>query len=170
MADLLYEVTGLDDKSIINMCRAVPFDVYYRAGVAPSFDPFLLEVDQSTIDNIRIMVERTISFFENNGSITVFGPTFPGSYTDKVLTGDGDLVTTDAIWDLKASKNQPTKENTLQLMIYYLMCKHSVDRKLKKITYMGIFNPRLNIAYTLNPAILDKSIIEKVEKEVIGYE
>ncbi|MBE6528019.1 MAG: type III restriction endonuclease subunit R [Thermoplasmata archaeon] len=168
--NLLYNVTDLSNESIINMCRAVPFDVYYRAGVAPSFDPFSLDVDQSTIDNIRIMVERTLKFFDDNGPITVFGPTFPGSYTDKVLTGDGDLVTTDAIWDLKVSKNQPTKENTLQLMIYYLMCKHSVDRKLKKITYMGIFNPRLNIAYTLNPAILDKGIIEKVEKEVIGYE
>ena len=46
----------------------------------------------------------------------------------------------------------------------------TVDRKLKKMTYMGIFNPRLNIAYSLNPLTINSEILEQVKKEVIGYE
>ncbi len=104
--------------------------------------------------------------FEN--TIRAFGPTFPGAYTDVIASGDGDLATDDGIWDLKVSKNPPTKEQTLQLLVYYLMCRRSDDRVLKGISSFGMFDPRLNVSYSLRANLIPSEIISTVEKDVVG--
>ena len=50
------------------------------------------------------------------------------------------------------------------------MGQHSGQEIYKKITRMGIFNPRLNIVYLLDIKDISNDIIKKVEKEVICYE
>jgi type III restriction enzyme len=166
---LVEGITGLDDDSIRNACRLVSFDACYRAGVPLSDDALSADPDIQTCENIRIMVGRTVDFFKDEGPVRVFGPTFPGAYTDVIASGDGDLATDDGIWDLKVSKNPPTKEQPLQLLVYYLMCRRSDDKVLKGISSFGMFNPRLNVSFSLRANLIPSAIISTVERDVIGY-
>lgn len=165
----LSSITGLDDASIISACRLVMFDSYARAGCAPATDPSDVSADARTCENIRIMVNRCVAFFSVHGPIVDSAPTFGNGYTDIISTGDGDFLTKDTLWDLKVSKNPPTKDNTLQLAIYYLMGKHSGIKDYDSITSIGIFNPRLNTMYTLDMRTVPSYVICSISREVIGY-
>ena len=68
---LLKGIKGLDDNSIINACKLVTFDVWYRdlyaaisAKGADETNP-----DSATIQNICTLVKRSISFFNEYGPI-----------------------------------------------------------------------------------------------------
>ena len=66
--------------------------------------------DQATIANIRIMVERSLSFFKAFGPVTADGFTMEGAYTATITTGDGDFLTKDTLWDFKVTTSKPNKE------------------------------------------------------------
>ncbi len=70
---------------------------------------------------------------------------------------------------MKMSKNPPTKEQPLQLLVYYLMFRRPNDRVLKGISSFGMFNPRLNASYSLRANLIPSSIISTVERDVIRY-
>ena len=93
-----------------------------------------------------------------------------GGYTPIVDSGDGDFLTADTLWDFKVSKTKPTNKHTLQLLMYWIMGKHSGQDIFKSITKLGIFNPRLSTVYLLEMSKVSADIIETVEREVICYE
>jgi len=166
---ILKNLKGLDDNSIISACKLSGFDVCFRAnpmGYRPVED---INPDENTIENIRIMVNRSLSFIKEYGPVVKDGFTFSGGYTDVVNTGDGDFLTNDTLWDFKVSKDNPTNKHTLQILMYYLMGIHSINPEFKSIRYLGIFNPRLNKVYRLEIEKIDEAIISQVEKEVICY-
>ena len=102
------------------------------------------------LDRIATIVRRITTFIASVGPVVADGFHFdPDGYTETVSQGDGDLLTADTLWDIKVSKNPPTKENTLQLLMYYLMGHHSGQDIFGTVTCMGIFNPRLNTIYRL---------------------
>ncbi len=165
-------IKGLDNDSIINACKCTTFDVWYRNTAIASRSKTAADTnpDEDTIENIKIMVERSLNFFKEYGPILVDGFTFePTGYTSIVNSGDGDFLTDDTLWDFKVSKNKPTSKHTLQLLMYWIMGQHSRKTEFKNITKLGIFNPRLNTVYTLNIADISTDIIQIVEKEVICY-
>ena len=52
--------------------------------------------DAETIQNIKIMVQRSVKFWEDYGPIVKDGFTFePNGYTETVNSGDGDYLTAD---------------------------------------------------------------------------
>ena len=146
--------------------------------------------DKATIQNIQVLVQRSITFFQEYGYPIKDGFTFEpveedesarnkmletgkgsyGGYTALVSSGDGDFLTEDTMWDFKILKSKLTNKHTLQLLMYWIMGQHSGQEIYKKITRMGIFNPRLNIVYLLDIKDISNDIIKKVEKEVICYE
>ncbi|MGT2637951.1 hypothetical protein ACVRWL_09295 [Streptococcus ratti] len=79
---------------------------------------------------------------EQYGPIVKDGFTLEGGYTDTITAGDGDFLTADTLWDFKVSKTKPTKDHTLQLLIYYLMGIQSVHPEFQSITKLGIYNPK----------------------------
>lgn len=82
--------------------------------------------NKDTIKNIRLMVERSVKFWNEYGPIIKDGFTFePNGYTKTVDTGDGDYLTADTLWDFKVSKSKPTNKHTLQLLMYWIMGQHS---------------------------------------------
>lgn len=164
----LEKISGLDDDSIRNACRLVWFDTFVRSGQIIG-DPMDNDADKSTCENIRTMVERTTSFFEKAGPVTMICPTFLGGYSDTVVLGDGDLATTDALWDIKTSKNPPKSTDTLQMAMYWIMGKKSVHPELIGLERIGIFNPRLNVSYILDMRAVPKETIEAIERDVICY-
>lgn len=166
---LLDGVIGLDDNSIINACKLCGYDVCYRSSPLGYKNVDDINPDEKTVNNIRIMINRSISFFEKYGPVIDQGITFDGAYTDLITIGDADFITKDTLWDFKVSKSKPLKEYTLQLLIYYLLGIHSPTCDFTKIQYIGIFNPRLNTIYKYKISDIPKEIIEEVEEKVIGY-
>lgn len=188
--ELAEGITALDEQSIINACKLVTFDVWYRKPSQGNVEKGYAEIspDYLTIQNIKILVERSLLFFEQYGQITADGFTFfpegksdidcrkelrvngvCGGYTSVVSRGDGDFLTKDTLWDFKVSKSKPTSAHTLQLLMYWIMGKHSGQDIFKSITRLGIFNPRLNTVYLLDIKDIPEDIIKTVEREVICY-
>ena len=188
------------DNAIICACKIVVFDIFYRnianafRFLNKLFDKVVPDAD--TIHNIRTMISRSIAFFTEYGPITKHGFTFEppestaedykifrdtcqqyvnikrsfGGYTETVCAGDGDFLTHDTIWEFKVSRNKPTNKHTLQLLMYYIMGKHSGQSVYKTIKNIGIFNPRLNTVYIFDISTVPIETIQTVEKDVIGYE
>lgn len=169
---LLTGIKGLDNNSIINACKLVTYDVWYRNPMRAMMTKSAEDInpDLETINNIRIMVERSINFWDEFGPIIKDGFTFePDGYTDTVNSGDGDYLTVNTLWDFKVSKSKPTNKHTLQLLMYWIMGQHSGQEIYKNIDKIGIFNPRLNIVYTLELTNISSEIINEIEKNVICY-
>ncbi|MGN0240934.1 MAG: hypothetical protein ACI4CS_04530, partial [Candidatus Weimeria sp.] len=113
--DLIDNIKGLDDNSIISAAKLTAYDSIYRAGVYT--DPDTINPDSDTIENIRTMINRAMHFFDVYGPKVLDGFTFEGGYTDIVNTGDGDFTTSDTLWDFKVSKYPPTSAHTLQILM-----------------------------------------------------
>ena len=168
--EYLDKITGLDDTSIASACRLVTFDSYYRAGRPPDNDPSSINPNSQTCDNVRTMVQRSTTFFGEYVPIVNSAPVFTGGYTDLISSGDGDYLSIDTIWDMKVSKDAPNEDNTLQLAIYFFMGKHSVLPDYDDITSIGIFNPRLNVAYKLDMRSVSEEIKTTICRDIIGYQ
>ena len=107
--ELIYDVKGLDDASIINAVKLAGFDVCFRAGIIGYRPVDEIQPDAMTIDNVRVMVKRSLEFLDYYGPKVLDGFTFEGGYTELVSSGDGDFTTSDTLWDFKVSKDKPKK-------------------------------------------------------------
>lgn len=167
---LLLKIKGNDDKSIKCACKLVGYDVCYRAdpGLFKGVDQ--INPDENTIQNIKIMLDRSISFWNKYGPVIKSDFTFEGGYTPVIHAGDGDYLTKDTLWDFKVTKKPPTSKHTLQLLIYYLMGTHSTHKEFLNITKLGIFNPRLNMIYLLDISKIEPYVIEIANADIIGYD
>lgn len=191
--ELVNSMSELDDKSIINACYLVEFDLWRRApkkainAMSKGHNP--ISPDLGTIQNIKTLVNRCTTLLKKYGPITKSGFNFIpnggcdeeyeiinwkekttyGGYTTTVKSGDGDFLTTDTLWDIKVMKNKITSAHTLQILMYWIMGKHSGQPIFDNIDKIGIFNPRLNEAHILKISDIPKDIIEAVEKDVICY-
>lgn len=158
---LLNGITGLNDKSIINAVKLSAFDVCYRVGVAfykPIED---INPDKWTIENIYIMIERSLKFLDTFGPVVLTGFDFEGAYTDVISTGDGDYLTENTF--KKFDKNW-----TLQLLFYWRMGVHSVHDEFKNVKYLGIYNSRLNSAFYMDIKDIQEKVIAITDR-LIGY-
>lgn len=167
---LLSDVKDLSDQSIISASKLVSFDTYYR-GPFISDEKYYdrINPDSSTIHNIKTLVMRAMTILETYGPITDTGFTVYDHDALFISNGDGDFITQDTIWELKIIKFSPKPKHRLQILVYYEMLKEKEPSRMQNIKYLGILNPRLNIAYRLEISNLSKSILEEVRKEVIGY-
>ncbi len=168
----LLKIKGLNEQSIINACKLATFDVWFRNPIGAMTAKTAAETnpDFDTVENIRIMVERSIAFLKEYGPIIKDHFTFEeDGYTETVDSGDGDFLTEDTLWDFKVSKNAITNKHTLQLLMYWIMGQHSGKIEFRQIRKLGIFNPRLNFVYTLDVESISPDIIKMVESDVICY-
>ena len=184
-------INGLDDKSIINACKLVSFDIWKRNPlIARSAKTYKdINPDEATIENIHTLVMRSLIFLGIVKPVVSIGFTFNpphgtqkqydkmiktgkgsfGGYTPTVASGDGDYIARNTIWDFKVSKNKPTSKHTLQLLMYWIMGQHSGQDIFIDVDGIGIFNPRLHTMYRIPMSSISEEIIHTVEKEVIGY-
>ena len=171
--EMIKNITGLDNASILNAVNLVNYDIFYRNGLkAKAIDMSnLIKPDHDTIENIRIMVERSVNCLKHYNQTVVDGFCFgPNGYTEYIDSGDGDYISEDTIWDLKVSKYPPTINDTLQLAIYYRMWQHSGSSLPMDITRLAIYNPRLNCVYSLETKDIDLNIINIIDNDIIGYD
>lgn len=166
---IIKNINGLDDISIISALKLCGYDVAYRVGPLYFRSVETINPNKETINNVRIMVNRCLYFFRKYGPIVSEGFDFEGGYSKIVNKGDGDFLTQDTLWDFKVSKSTPTTQNTLQLLMYYIMGKKSGKDIFKSINKIGIFNPKLNRVYIYNICAELDDVIRDIEKNVICY-
>lgn len=146
----LIDNNNIDDQSIIAAYSLVSYDVVFRRGLEFYKPVNHKNMNDYDIAEIRSMVLRTLNFFKKNDqSIIDSGITFKGGYNKNVSSADADFISTNTLWDLKSSKNDPTSKDTLQLLGYYLLGVRSGNSLFDGIDTIGIYNPRLNKSYTL---------------------
>ena len=162
-------IKDLDDQSIINAVKLSGFDVCCRSSVLGYTPVSLIRPNADTIENIRIMVQRTLNFFELYGPLVLSGFTFKGGYTKIIASGDADYLTEDTLWDLKVLKNYINKNHIMQLLIYWRMGLRSDYETFKNVKFLGIYNPRQNKVFTYDLSKLSLEIIRIIDEEVIGY-
>lgn len=167
--ELINQITGLNKQSVTAACKLSGYDVCYRVGMS-GFKPIdKINPDDDTIDNIIIMVKRSLAFWNTYGPVVLDGFSFDGGYSPIVSAGDGDYLTKDTLWDFKVSKNEPKSRHTLQLLMYYIMGLHSTHKEFSSIEYLGLFNPRKNRVYRYPVKAIPSDIIKTVSHDVIGY-
>ena len=169
---MLSQINGLDIDSIQSVCELVTFDVFYRNPMHARITCYDMStfVEENECINIRTMVQRSLKFFEEYGPVTATDFTFDGGYTSTVFNGDGDYLTKDCLWDMKVSKNKITPKHSLQILMYWIMGQHFGQEIFKSITKIGVFNPKLNMAFQIDIKDIPPEVIKEVEREVIGYE
>ena len=167
-AKLLLDIKGLDKKSISNVCKLVGYDVCFRVGIMEYKPVEEINPDIDTIENIITMINRSLAFWKDYGPIIKDGFTFKGGYTNIISKGDGDFLTKDTLWDFKVLKGEPNSKHTLQLLVYYIMGKHSIYSEFDSIDKLGIYNPRLNKIYTIDIDSISTEVMKDVSK-IIGY-
>lgn len=158
-------------QTITAACRLVFFDDAFRGG--EPVDPAAAlgaTVSWHTLQDLAAMLMRLGTFLASFGPVTWDGFTFEGGYTSKISFGDGDLLTHDTLWDLKVSAWPPTPSHTLQLAVYYLMGLHSTHQAYRAIRRLGIYNPRLNTAWTIATSRIDPHLALGIERDIIGYQ
>lgn len=151
--ELLAGITGFDDTSIINACKLTCYDTVVRAGRKAYKGSDHVNPDKETIENIRIMVERSITYLTEK-TVLSYGDNFGLGYTDVITKGDCDFVCKNGIVDLKVYSRECGFKDLLQVIFYnYLMLQADFYRRRGE-KKMGrwfktafIFNPRWNIAY-----------------------
>ena len=169
--EMLYSL-GDWDKWATNACKLVTFDAWYRNPFSAMMSRTYKEANPTgtTIENIRLMVKRSVKFFHERGSVISMGFDFaPSGYTATVHSGDGDFLTADTLWDMKVRRDRLKSKDALQVLMYWIMGQHSGQEIFKGITKIGLYNPRQNIAYTLDVAKIQPEVIREVEEKVICY-
>lgn len=162
--ELLESVKAGDISSAVQLTA---YDDVYRAGIT---DIQSLSPDAATLENIKIMVNRGVSFLKHCSTEIKTGITFEGGYTDIVVNGDCDYVTDNSLIDFKVLCGNVTKNHTLQILMYYLMGLHSIhSSKFQKVKWLALFNPRKNIVYYIDVRRIPEAVIDEVSREVIGY-
>lgn len=168
----LLNVTSIDDASVAYACKLASFSNWSRDPDEARAEKSAEETEPNlrTIRNIQVMTMRSLDFFKEKGPILRDHVTFEDDgYTQVVSSGDGDYLTADALWDLQVTKAKLTTKNTLQLLMEYIMGLHSKKPEFQSVRQLGIFNPRLNAAYTLPVAGIPADVIRAVEKDVVCY-
>lgn len=166
---LLNNIKELNAVSIHNACQLVGYDVAYRRGKSYYTPVDRILPDKQMVQNIVILVNRSLAFLKNNGPVVSDGFTFEGGYNKVISSGDGDYLTKDTLWDFKVSEAEPTRYHTLQLLVYYILGIHSIHPEFQKIKKLGIFNPELNTAYTISLSSISDETFYNVSRDVIGY-
>lgn len=152
--------------NISSAVQLAAYDDVYRAGIIdlPELSP-----DAATIENIKIMVNRGVSFLKRFSEIKT-GLNFKGGYTDIVVNGDCDYLTNNSLIDFKVLRGNVTNNHTLQILMYYLLGLHSIHSSVfQKVKWLALFNPRKNVVYYINVKRIPEAVIDEVSRDVIGY-
>lgn len=144
------------------------YDKLYREGrISDRLSPV---ISMESKEFLMTLVDRILSFFHRHGVVEL-EMDFRGGYTSTVRTGDGDILTKDGVWDVKVSKNEPNANQTLQVLMYYLMGTHSIHRELyQDLTKIGLYNPLKGREYWIELSTISKETLKSVENDVIGYD
>lgn len=166
---LLNGIRGLGDASIENANALLTFKSWFfkpplgalYGTTAAMFDKAILS---QAAENVRIFVKRSVEFFREHGPV-VGAPVIVEA---GAIRGIIDFLTADAIFDMKLYKGRILDDAAMQVLLYWIMGKHSGNELFRGITKLGLFNPRTNRGYILPLSRVRFSVIAELEEE-LGY-
>ena len=171
--ELLKGITSKNvETAITSACKLATYDLWKRNPLIAMTRSGTEDINpnQETIRNIAVMVKRGLDFFKDYGPVIESGFTFEEKgYTEIVDSGDGDYLTKDTLWDFKVLRSRITSKHTLQLLMYWIMGRHSGQAAFKSISNLGFFNPRQNTVHLLDAEKIPEDVIAIVERDVICY-
>lgn len=158
-----------DERGRVGVMYAISsYDELFRSGRFTK-GPVGPDISDDEADVLLEASKRVVAFMARH-PVTDIEVTFPGAYTDCICAGDADILCEDCLWDVKVSKYPPTRDNLLQVLVYYLMGMHSNERsKYEDVERMGIYNPLLGREYTVELSDISEDVKEEVRRKVIGY-
>ena len=165
---LAKKVTGLDDTSIIACVHLANYEECIKS-VSEYKVIDEKEITLEVIKNIKILFHRIMTFMSRYGSKIIYNHTLEGGYSDAIDTGVVPFVTNESILMLSYNEVEPTPEETLEILIYYVMCKHSIYPTLKEIKYVSFFNPVTDTFYKCNVPLISETAITLIEEKVLKY-
>ncbi len=158
-----------DERRRVGIMYAISsYDELFRSGRFPH-GPADPDISDGEADMLLEASKRTVAFMARH-PVTDIEVDFPGAYTDCICKGDADILCRDRLWDIKVSKYPPTRDNLLQVLVYYLMGMHSNERsKYEGVRGIGIYNPLLGREYTVDLSSISEEVLDEVRTKVIGY-
>lgn len=107
------------------------------------------KLNKPTLKNIRILTERTVHFLRMQNII--LGDYWVDHKKGRLIKDTKlDFISRDCLWDIKIS-NTPfiTENETLRLLVKQILLSEE-PTFLDTTLNMGVFNPRLNMSYTID--------------------
>lgn len=165
--DLIDEVTGLDDDSILAAYQLSFYEQIYRSGYIPSTDYELELPDEHTIENIREMVNRSSRYFQHQAKLVNVGNRLSVKYKEDNIYGDYDYLTDDSLIDMKVLSKKIANKYTLQIILYWILGMKSKKKLFSNVRYLKFYNPRLNVEYSFDLDELTPDILKPILDEVL---
>lgn len=184
-------IAGMDDESIRNACRIASFGDWLvdPAAAEDGPGPDAVEPGDASVEAIRVMAARMGAFFDRYGqpeerefsfepadgdsmgyvSMTMGGGGTWGGYTVSAACGNGDYISGDTMWLVKADGSEVTEADTLELLMWAVMGVKSGQSKYQAVKRMGILEPGTGTAYTMSMDAVPADVLEAVCGNVLGY-
>ena len=155
---LVRGASGLSDDSVINVCRLCRREC--RELLPTSADP-----DGATISQMREMAERGGRFLRTHGPKTASGFSFGQGYADDLVADPWVFTTEDTLWVLDASPSL-TKNTAMGALVHYLVGRR-FSPEIGAVKRLGVYNPRLDAAYTIAVADVPPRVVASAEREYV---
>lgn len=173
LSDFISRVENAEtfDEFVTNMLYVIQYGDFIRnIGYAYNRvgEVFDTKLSKDELRDILIFFMRTRGWIDTFEKATPMYKFKPFGYNNTVTSGEGDFCTKNTLWDLKVSNGEPTTKDTLQLLIYYIMAKHSGNRLYKYVDSVGVYNPKLDATWICNMEEVDSSIIRNVQ-DMLGF-
>lgn len=166
---LISRAIDLDDEAIVAAYQLSFYEQIYRSGRKPPRG-FKLELpDKHTIENIRVMINRSTNYFKQQKSIINSGEMLSMRCRSGSIYGDYDYLTEDSLIDMKVLSKKITSAHTLQIVLYWLAGTTSKKKGFDNVKYLKFYNPRLNVEYSLDLDKLTLDILNPISYEVLMF-
>lgn len=165
--DLIDEVTGLDDDSILAAFQLSIYEAIYRNGYRTSVNLENKLTDNHTIGNIKEMINRSLAYFKQQEHIIDVGERLFVKYKGDTIYGDYDYLTEDSLIDMKVLSKKITNKHTLQIILYWIIGMKSDKKQFSNVKHLKFYNPRLNVEYQFDLYDLTPQLLKPILEEVL---
>lgn len=128
-------------------------------------------LSKADLARLQRLVSRTLLWLQSSYKDRIIPDYkfYPNGYSDLIKYGVGDFVCDKTLYDIKCIKDDPTIENTLQLLMYYCMGIHSNNKLYSGIEHLGIYSPVLNKKWVASVDNISKELVDFVNTNIISY-
>ena len=132
-----------------------------------SINDTIKTVPKGDMKKLYIMLYRTLKWLQRYDYRVQDFKFYPDGYTDTVQYGVGDFICNNIMFDVKCTKNKPTSQNTVQILVYYCMGLRSNNKLYKHIKQIGLYSPITNTEWIMDVKDIPVESIQYIN-DIIG--
>lgn len=169
LSDYLKNIKDIEAYSIESAYNLSKFDACHR-NMPTTFDASDVMLPLDMIKNMKVMINRTVSFIDTIGPVIGCGVGISSNGMFDVDYAEIDYITSDCLIDLKVLSSKKIEfKHILQLLSYYIMGKETRRREFKNITKIMVYNPRYNTAHILKIDDVSPELMASVKDNILNY-